>query len=159
MTISSRVFAQWERPIGTRPDAQDLRDRFYEGFSIGDAVESRDEGARLIREGLKTATSELLWSYEADDADPPGAISIVLDGRGDPTCVVETSEVDIVPFSMVDEQFAHDYGEWGATLDGWIEHAWTYYTGVSRDLGREPDQDMPLVCERLRVLHVFDPSS
>ncbi|MGB7447744.1 MAG: ASCH domain-containing protein [Ornithinimicrobium sp.] len=135
-----------------------MRDRSYEAFSIGDSTESRDEGARLIREGLKTATSELLWSYQADEADPPvaGSVSILLDGRGEPVCVVETVEVNVVAFDEVDEQFAREYGEWGSTLESWRERAWEYYSAICFDLGREPCLDMPLVCERLGVLHVFD---
>lgn len=158
MTLSEKASARWEHFLGTRPDAQDLRDRFYEAFSIGDSTETRDEGARLLREGLKTATSELLWSYQADEADPPvaGSVSILLDGRSEPVCVVESVEVDTVAFDEVEEQFAREYGEWGGTLESWRERAWEYYSAVSLDLGREPGLDMPLVCERLGVLHVFD---
>ena len=157
MSASATVSTRWEQFLGTRSDAQDLRDRFYEAFSIGDSADSRNEGARLIREGNKTATSDLLWSYQADGARPPvsGSVSIVLDGGGEPVCVVETVEVDTTPFDAVDEQFVRDYGEWGGTLESWRERAWTYYSAVCRDLGRNPARDMPLICERLSVLHVF----
>ncbi|MGB5952165.1 MAG: ASCH domain-containing protein, partial [Ornithinimicrobium sp.] len=127
-------------------------------FSIGYSAESRDEGARLIRKGLKTATSELLWSYQADRADPPvsGSVSILLDGRGEPVCVVESVEVTVAAFDEVDEQFAREYGEWGGTLESWRERAWEYYCAICFDLGREPCHDMPLVCERFEVLHMFN---
>jgi uncharacterized protein YhfF len=40
---------------------------------------------------VKTATSSLLWTYEALNKPPPevGSLSIVTDGDGGPGCVVE----------------------------------------------------------------------
>lgn len=148
----------WERFLGTRNDRDELRDRFYEAFGIGDSAESRTAGARLIRSGAKTSTSDLLWTYEAADKDPPtaGSVSIVLDGDDHAVCVVETVEVECIPFGEVSADFAAAYGEWGGTLDGWRAGAWRYYSSICGQLGREPAADMPLVCEWLRVVHTFD---
>ncbi len=72
-------------------------------------------------QGLKTATSALLWEYEAKGKTPPhaGDLSIVTNWHGEPLCVIETIEVTTVPFSAVDERFT---------------------------------SDMPVVCERFRVV-------
>jgi uncharacterized protein YhfF len=66
--------------------------------SSGSAILSAaDEGAALIKQEVKTATSSLLWTYEAVSKPLPevGSLSIVTDGGGDPVCVVETIAVDI----------------------------------------------------------------
>ncbi len=148
----------WEEFLRSRDDRAELRNRFYEAFGIGDSAESRAAGACLIRSGAKTATSDLLWSYDASDASPPtvGAVSIVLDGGGRAACVVETVRVEYTPFSEVGAEFAAAYGEWGGTLDGWRAGAWRYYSSVCHQLGRVPANDMPLVCEWLRLVHAFD---
>jgi uncharacterized protein YhfF len=66
---------------------------------------------------------------------------------------VETVEVVILPFSEVDARFARDYGEWDGSLATWQEQCWNYYSTRCRQLGQEPSIDMPVVCERFRVVY------
>jgi uncharacterized protein YhfF len=51
-----------------------------------------DELGALISAGTKTATCSALWEYEAEGESLPetGLKTIVLDGNGDPMCIVET---------------------------------------------------------------------
>ena len=83
----------WAAFLDRIEDAEDARARWYDVFSIGDDAAAADAGARLILTGAKTATSSLLWEYEASGARPPfeGALSILLDGKAVPICVVETT--------------------------------------------------------------------
>ncbi|MFO7538768.1 MAG: ASCH domain-containing protein, partial [Chloroflexota bacterium] len=57
----------------------------------------------LVRDGIKTTTSPLLWGLEHDAEPLPkvGDISIVVDGNGNPLCVIEYTEVEIRPFNTV----------------------------------------------------------
>ena len=144
----NQFLAQVERP-------EEAESRFLEAFKVGDCEEDADEGGQLIFSGAKTATSSLLWEYQSAGMNPPaeGDLSIVLDGRGDPVCVVETTWTAVLPFAQVDEQLARDYGEWDGTLETWREECWAYYAVHCRDLNREPSEDMPLVCERFRVVY------
>jgi len=154
MDGDARVRAFWQKYLESLPDSRDAERRFYECFHIGDTPESADAGAELIRSGAKTATSTLLWEYQASGHAPPtpGALSIVQNGRGDPVCVVETREVGTLPFADVDADFARDYGEWDGTLVTWRQRCWNYYSACCRRLGQEPSGDMLLVCERFRVV-------
>ena len=43
-------------------------------------------------------------------------------------------------------------GEWDRTLATWRKECWPYYEAVCRQLGRVAALDMPLVCERMRVV-------
>ena len=124
-------------------------------FQIGDSEQSADEGAALIKQGRKTTTSSLLWEYEVTNKPLPSSLSwiIVEDGRGKPVCIVETTWVAIKKFAEVDAQFASDYGEWDRTLEGWRTHCWVYYEEQCRSLGKVRIPEMPLVCERLRVVY------
>jgi uncharacterized protein YhfF len=67
--------------------------------------------------------------------------------------VIEMTGVSIVPFDQVDERFVYDYGEGERTLDWWNTNMWEYYARECQDLGREPARDMPVVCERFRVVY------
>lgn len=155
MKSYSKTEAFWQQYLDSLPHANEAAQRFYEVFCIGSSEEGADEGAELIQRGVKTATSSLLWEHQATNKPLPevGSLSIVTDGRGHPVCVIETISVEIKGFAEVDASFAYDYGEWDRTLEGWRAHCWAYYAEQCRALGREPSQDMPLVCERFRVVY------
>jgi uncharacterized protein YhfF len=149
------VKAFWSRFLSSceDPDAADAR--FLETFAIGTTPESADHGAALILSGEKTATSALLWEYETSGNRLPyaGALSILLDGRGDAICVVESTQVEVKPFGEVDESFTRPYGECDGSVEGWRQLCWPIYERQCRELGRTASMQMPLVCELLRVLY------
>jgi uncharacterized protein YhfF len=100
------------------------------------------------------ATASLLWEYEADGSQipKPGDLSIILDGRGLPICLIETVEVEVKPFNQVDSQFAFDEGEGNRTIEFWRDAHWRFFTRTCQEIGREPVQDMPVVCERFKLI-------
>lgn len=155
MQLDAKTTAFWQAYLASLSHAADAVGRFYEVFCIGESAESADEGATLIKQGMKTATSTLLWEYRAANKPLPevGSLSIVTDGSGCPVCVVETVAVEIRGFADVDASFARDYGEWDGTLESWRAACWAYYTEQCRALGKAPTPDMPLVCERFHVVY------
>jgi uncharacterized protein YhfF len=122
---------------------------------IGNSNTAADEGAALIKLGVKTATSFLLWAYQAANKPFPtvGSLNIVIDGHGDPVCVIETLSVDIQAFADVDAAFAYDYGEWDRTLESWRAHCWEFSATRCHAVGKAPMPEMPLVCERFAVVY------
>jgi len=82
-----------------------------------------------------------------------GLITIAMDGRGEPLCIVETVEVTIRKYNEVDSDFARDEGEGDLSLTDWREAHRNYFSRVLPKIGKEFSEDMPLVCERLRVIH------
>ncbi|MEZ4613843.1 MAG: ASCH domain-containing protein [Caldilineaceae bacterium] len=126
----------------------------YVAESFGDNPQLADALGALIVQGVKTATCSALWEWEAEGAALPeaGLITIVLDGRGAPLCVIETTEVTIRAFNAVDAQFAFAEGEDDRSLAAWRREHWRYFSRVLPKIGRAPSDDMPLVCERFRVL-------
>jgi uncharacterized protein YhfF len=81
---------------------------------IGDTPESADEGAALILDGTKTATSSPDWDYPDGRIPFVGALSVLLDGKGRARAIVRTWRVTSIPFGELDEDFARAYGEGGA---------------------------------------------
>lgn len=145
----------WRQYLDAAPDASSARRWFYEAFRIGATADSADDGAVLITRGIKTATSSLLWEYEAQHKPLPqvGSLSILENGRHDPVCVVETTELVTQPFREVDQLFAYEYGEWDRSLKSWRLRCWRIFLDRCQELGREADHTMPLVCERFRVIY------
>jgi uncharacterized protein YhfF len=109
----------------------------------------------LVRSGVKTATASLLWAWEAEDAPAPraGDVEIVVDWAGRYLALIETTHARIVPFRDVEAAFAHDEGEGDRSLDHWRRVHWLYFSAECRALGLRPTEDMPVVCQRFRLVH------
>lgn len=121
-------------------------------WAFGATPEHADGLLALVLEGTKTGTAGALWDYQAEGEDVPAAgdLSIILDGAGAPRAVLEVTEVRTVPFDEVSEEHAHSEGEGDRSLADWRrihEEFW-------RDYGaRGFSPDMPVVCERFRLVH------
>jgi uncharacterized protein YhfF len=123
-----------------------------EGF--GDNPQLANELGQLVYAGVKTATCGALWEYE-DLGDPlpkVGDLEIVTDGQDRPTCVIEITEVTIKPYNEVSADFAYAEGEDDRTLASWRREYWKYFSRVLPSIGRRPEETMPLVCQRFRVI-------
>lgn len=122
-------------------------------FGNEDTPELTDELAGLVAQGRKTATCGLQREYEEENEPLPriGDRYCVIDSGKRPVCVIEIAEVRIVPFGEVDADFARDEGEGDLSLEYWREAHEKFFSahgGVA--------EGTPLVCERFRVLHVFE---
>lgn len=74
----------------------------------------------------------------------------MLDGRGEPRCVIETVEITYRRFNDVDAAFAYDEGEGDRSLAYWRNAHRTYFSRLGRF-----SEDMMLMCERFRLIEVF----
>jgi uncharacterized protein YhfF len=150
-----RVESYWRSYLESLPADSPVRDEQYVAEGWGDSPEMADELGALIADGTKTATCSALWEYEAEDEPLPqvGLKSVVLDGKGDPLCIVETTEVEVRPYEEVDAGFAYEEGEGDRSLEYWREAHWSFFSRTLPNMGKEPTTDMPLVCERFRVVY------
>ncbi len=122
-------------------------------WAFGATPAHADELLELVLKGVKTGTASSLWDYEATGEPLPeiGELSIILDGRGSPRAVIETTDVQTVPFHEVDDEHARSEGEGDRTLAHWRavhERYWRDHSENPR--GFAPD--MPVVCERFRLV-------
>jgi uncharacterized protein YhfF len=124
-------------------------------WGFGNTPEMADELGSLVQSGVKTATCSLLSEYELDAEPLPqvGDLSIILDGDENPLCIIETVEMEVKPMSEVDEQFAYDEGEGDRSLAYWREAHWRYFSKICVQKKLTPVENMPLVCERFRVVY------
>lgn len=143
----------WQDYIDSLTD-DDPRPEDYQAWSFGDTPEMADELGKLVVEGTKTGTASLAWEYAHDDEPIPraGEHSIVLNGAGDPLCIIETIKVYIEPYDQVGEDQAFAEGEGNRSLDYWREAHWDYFSRRCEVIGRTPGDCMPIVCERFRVV-------
>lgn len=151
----AQIEAYWQTFLSTLPDDSPLRQATYTAEPFGDSPELADELAALVGAGIKTATCSALWQWEAEGESPTqvGQISIVLDGENQPVGIIETTEVTIRPYNQVDAQFAYEEGEGDRSLSYWRDAHWRFFSRILPEIGLEPTQDMPLVCERFCLIH------
>jgi uncharacterized protein YhfF len=149
----NRVEEYWQSYLDTLPTNSPERDEEHIAEGWGDSPRMADELGTLIASGIKTATCSALWEYEAEGESLPevGVKTVVLDGNGDPLCIVETTEV--VPYDQVDARFAYEEGEGDHSLEYWREAHWRFFSRTLPSIDIEPTLDMPLVCERFRVIY------
>ena len=150
------VQAYWNKFLSTLPKDSPYHTKPYLAEGWGDSPALADELGALIVEGIKTATCSALWEWEAEGNPIPeaGLITIALDGRGEPLCIVETVEITIRKYNEVEPDFAREEGEGDLSLDYWRAAHRNYFSRVlPRKTDREFSEEMPLVCERFRVIY------
>jgi uncharacterized protein YhfF len=145
----------WEQFLVSLPPDSPYRAKTYVGEGWGDGPAMADELGALIARGTKTATCSALWEWEAEGnpIPQPGLITIVLDGRAEPLCIVETVEVSIRKYNEVDADFARAEGEGDLSLNYWREAHRNFFSRVLPKFGKEFSEEMPLVCERFQVIY------
>jgi uncharacterized protein YhfF len=121
---------------------------------FGDSPEMADELLKPVLSGLKTATCSALWEWEheGEEIPKPGLLSVILDGNSEPKCIIETVEVTLKNYNEVDAEFARDEGEGDLSLEYWRDAHKRFFTRTLPAIGKEFRDDMPLVCERFRVV-------
>ena len=151
--LAAPVAAFW---AGFKATAHAVDDaRLYEAFAFGDSDALADALAQLVLAGRKRATAGLLWAFEAEGKRLPraGDLSIVTSWGGQPLCVIETLQVDVLPFDQVDAEFAATEGEGDGSLAYWRRAHAEYFARECARLRRTPSDTMPVVCERFALVH------
>jgi len=151
---TDKIERYWRAYLATLSGNSPLRLKQYVTVQFGDCPGLADRLGVLIASGIKTATCSALWEWEAEGRALPnvGLNKVVLDGSAIPLCVIETMEVTIRPFKEVSEAFAKAEGEGDFSLEYWRDAHWRFFSRTLPKIGREPNPDMPLVCERFRVI-------
>lgn len=150
-----RIERYWRSYLATLPADSPVRDEKYTAESFGDGPEMADRLGALVVNGAKTATCSALWEYEAEDEPitEVGHKSIILNGSGEPLCIIEATGVEVRRYDEVDARFARDEGEGDRSLEYWREAHWSFFSRTLPRIDKEPTLGMPLVCERFRVIH------
>src|SRR6185503_18489807 len=121
--MTESIVAYWKKFLSTLPSDSPYISKSYIAEGWGDSPEMADELGALITQGVKTATCSALWEWESEGNPIPeeGYITIALDGRGEPLCVVETVEISFHKYNEVDANFAREESEGDLSLNYWRE--------------------------------------
>jgi uncharacterized protein YhfF len=143
-TASDAVAGYWRRFV-----AATGIDGAYTAWGFGNTEQMATELGLLVRDGPKRATASLRSVYDGDEPMPRvGDLGVILDGRGEPLCVIRTTGVEVRRFGDVDAQFAWTEGEGDRTLEYWREAHIRFFATE----GRPFDEDTEVVLERFELL-------
>ena len=153
--MTTTIEQYWQAYLATLPEDAPARSTVYVAEPFGDNPALADELVALVLERKKIATCSALWDWEAEGnpIPQPGAFWIVLDGRGAPLCITETVEVTQRRYDEVDADFAYAEGEGDRSLAYWRDAHRRFFTRTLPAIGKEFTPEMPLVCERFRVVY------
>lgn len=155
MNDNALIADYWTAYRNSQPAPDQLPADPPEAWYFCDNEADANELGALVLAGIKTATCSLLWEYEAEGEKIPavGDLSIITDWDGQPLGIIQTTEITIRPYNQVDASFAYDEGEGDRSLDYWRAAHRRFFSRYCAELGRELADDMPLVCERFRLIY------
>lgn len=127
----------------------------YQAWAFCGGGELGDELARLVLDGVKTATAGPLIAYRTAGEDPPkaGDLSIVLFGSGEAACIIRDTRVRLVPFCEVDARHAYLEDEGNRSLAFWRQVHREAFTPDYEEAGLPFDENGLCVLEEFEVVY------
>jgi uncharacterized protein YhfF len=124
--------------------------RFVDAF--GDSPDMQTELADLVIAGDKRATAALDRWYTDETRPRPGDLVLILNGRGDPVCVIRTKRVDVMSVTEVSAEFAFEEGEGDKTLAWWLDAHRAFWRREAEREGFDYSDDLDVCCERFELV-------
>lgn len=125
---------------------------YFERFAFGDSPEMADELLALVLSGKKTATVSVV--LESDQKPNVGDLSLVLDGSGNPACVIKTVHLETVKFCDLTWDMVKLEGE-DETFEQWKAGNIRYWTRDAARRGYTFTDQTPITFERFEVVEVM----
>ena len=121
-------------------------DTKVDAWAFGSNKDDADELAELVDKGIKTATtSEYVSGYE--DMPDIGDWNIILDGQGEPVCVVQDKVVEIIPYNQISAEHAYHEGEGDRSYQYWRKIHDQFFEEEFKANGQKFYPQAPMVCE------------
>lgn len=125
---------------------------YFECFAFGDSPEMADELLALVLSGKKTATVSIV--LKDDPAPSVGDLSLVLDGHGNPACVIKTVCLETVKFCDLTWDMVKLEGE-DENFEQWRSGNIRYWTRDAAKRGYTFTDQTPITFERFEVVEVL----
>ncbi|MCL1948345.1 MAG: ASCH domain-containing protein [Turicibacter sp.] len=117
-----------------------------------------DALGQLIVDGIKTATcsGKVFYDLEKEPLPQAGTYDVVLNSKDEPMCIIQVTDVTVMPFNEVPESFARAEGEGDLSYDYWYQGHVDFFTEACKEAGVPFTLEMPVVCERFHVVDVYN---
>lgn len=124
----------------------------YDAWCFGNTSEMARRLGELVLKGDKRATTTLLETAQKFDYAPAvGDYSIVTDFEENPMCIIQMTEISILPFDEVDAEYALVEGEGDKSLDYWREGHRRFFTQDAAENGLEFNEKSLVICQKFNL--------
>lgn len=140
----------WNEFITKYPEYKDAK---YTAWAFG---VDQDFLADLVRRGIKTSTTSAYSLYELDNEPLPQTedLSIVLNSKEQPICVIQTTEIYATKFKNVTETHAYNEGEGDRSLAYWREAHLAFFNEEFKEHNLTFSEEEIVLCEEFECLYV-----
>jgi len=128
-------------------DATGHTGRQPESDWFGDTPKMADELLALVLEGTKQATCCLARDFKTEARPKRGDHWIITNGQKQPTCIIKTTQVELMRICDVTAEFAQIEGEGDKSLAYWKREHDAYFTRQAAREGFVYDDKMIGICE------------
>lgn len=152
-TVHPSVTRMWRQFAGCQTSPSEF-DRPYSSWHFCDNEHDADECARLAATGQKRATAPSLWGLQHAGEQFPnvGDLHVITNWAGIAQCVIQITDVEIVPLNAINESHARAEGEGDCSLAWWYKAHWDYYHRELAGSSYRPEPDMPIVFQRFECV-------
>lgn len=129
------------------------KNKSYAAWSFGDDA---DELAKLVCNGIKTATCSLEALYELDEEDQKpkvGDISVILNSHDEAICIIKDTRVYSMPFYNITAEHAYKEGEGDKSLAYWRQVHKDFFLHEAAEYGISFNENSNVLCEEFEVLY------
>lgn len=123
-----------------------------EVWHFGQNKKQADELFELVLQGEKTATSYL---YNENEKLANDSYSILTNWDKDKQILIQTTNIDVLPFNKVTKQHAHNEGESTKTLRYWRKIHKKFFTEELAKKGQSFSEYTLIACETFCVVKIL----
>lgn len=129
--------------------------------TIGDTFDAWSFGAeadllaKLVLQGQKTATASAypLYNVYGEDLPQVGSFDVILDSQSQAVCIIEITNVEVVPFKRVSEEHAFKEGEGDRSLAYWRQVHEELFAQWLAEAGISFSEETEVVLEEFRKVY------
>lgn len=125
-------------------------------YAFGDGEHMANELAELVFNGEKCGTTSLYELYELDNERIPEVdeISVILDGEGNPKCIIKNTETEVLKFKDITEKHAFTEGEGDKSLEYWRNVHIDFFTNSCKETNEiDFNEDSLVLFETFEVIY------
>ena len=134
--------------------SKDASLNYFDCFHFDNTEEWANKLLRLVLDGKKKATASSIHFFECRRMSLPkiGDLNIITDWDGNPQCVIETTNVTVLPFREITFEICKREGE-DDSLESWQKGHIHFFTKDGQTEGYQFTWDMPVVFEDFEVIY------
>jgi uncharacterized protein YhfF len=156
MTVEDQTVKEmWKKYLSSMGEDIKVTAKTYESWHFCNHEKDANELAELVKKGIKKATASLRCLYEIENEPIPkvGDYVIITNWKGIAQGIIQITNIHIIPFKGVSEEFAAQEGEGDKTLSFWRKVHRKFFTLELKAYNKKFSEDMLVICEEFEVVY------